>query len=141
MNNLDYKTKRKIRRLGYKVRKHFDRIIKEENGLPDHCGYCARSAAVLSDLLIKNGIRHKIAYSAGHVYLECRGYIVDTTATQFGSRASVSIRKINSDTMSLYYGIWDTSIRFRTRRHLRKWQKRRGWPSDQIARNEDMLGY
>jgi len=129
--------KNKIRKLGYRVRKKFDQISRKEGGSDSLEGYCARASAILSKLLDENHIDHDLVYGDCHVYIECDGYIVDTTSTQFSEKLGrVTVRSKEKMPKKNWWW-WRTSRRFDSVEHLQRWQIGLRWPKEQKVVKKD----
>lgn len=96
----------------------------------DLMGMCAISAADLFTRLTKAGFRDvRIAANLGHCFVQCGGYVVDVTATQFGRRA-VEVVPVGGASHAHF---WCADHVFNSIDELRVHQLDEGWPSQQIC--------
>lgn len=60
----------------------------KSQGQYDLCGWCAKGAVALFNLLVRSGqapiIKVWQSGELGHCYIQCQGYLLDVTASQFG---------------------------------------------------------
>lgn len=103
----------------------------------DLCGFCAIASAELHRRLKKLGIETELHlwddsdYSC-HVFLVVDDYVVDVTATQFwefNNRRVVVLPKKAAEA----YEFYNTSAVFKEPPALKRWQKKTGWPEDQMV--------
>jgi len=146
------KLHRQIRYLVEKVRKAVEQLACDEDELLDdnmNCsktlgGYCARASAMLSYELSKRGIPYKIIHSDwGHIHIQCHGYILDATATQFGNLPKVMMRKVGALEFicvprEVDMKWWQKSNIFKTVEALSNWQCRKDWPLEQSVNYDDL---
>jgi hypothetical protein len=115
-----------------RARKIAERRANKQSFPYDLEGYCARGSAILWRELQKNGISAKICVADDnnecHVFLKVRHQILDITATQFGWHA-VIVRSCRG--LKEWY--WRESYSFKTIEDLIAYQKRTGWPTEQVA--------
>lgn len=69
-------------------------------------GMCAICSVELADRLKKVGFSPNIAKNDTHVFVLCDGYLIDITATQFGQKRKVTIKKHTRIESQLY---WETN--------------------------------
>lgn len=78
----------------------------QQHGQTDLCGWCAKGSVTLFRLLIKAGKTPAIKVwqsgELGHCYIECDGYLLDITASQFGLNAIEVVRLKNLSTPSFW---------------------------------------
>ena len=140
--------KKVIRRLAYRVRDIVQDIVDTEyeeamergdseyyNCTESLGGMCARASALLSTLLTQAKIKHELAYGDGHVYIECDGYVIDVTATQFGEQYGMTLIRpqFEMQNKELHDTWWRTSKLFKNINHLIRWQKKNSWPEEQMV--------
>jgi len=141
-NIMDKKLYNKLKYLANKTRKAVEKLSRDECGWATLGGYCARSSAMLSDILLALKIPHKLIYSDwGHVYIECEGYVIDATCTQFGSwfpkvmiRSRHTLDFIAKDKINN----WRVSKTFANAKELRGWQLKERWPHRQTINLNDL---
>ncbi|MEM4258081.1 MAG: hypothetical protein QXL17_02880 [Candidatus Thermoplasmatota archaeon] len=141
---LDVKTLKRIHAVAKKTRKwaesySFRRFPSDLGGM------CAIAAAELHTRLKKIGINSTIAVMEdwySHCFVLYGAYVIDVTATQFGITTPVLVeehkkmehKKIQQIETFTDYGFpWRVSRKFTTVEGLKNYQKRSGWPPDQIA--------
>lgn len=93
-------------------------------------GFCAKASARLHTLLVKEGIPAKIGCNDHHVYVIVDNYIVDVTATQFGPWETVTVLPLEE---AGKYKHWEAQQIKHSAKELVGYQRRMGWPSDQLA--------
>ena len=98
----------------------------------DLSGMCAIASARLMTLLQQQGLEASVRVWStagnGHCYVECAGYLVDVTSSQFG-RKPVEVHALNARPVERY---WRGRHRFETVAELRKYMTRAGWPEEQM---------
>lgn len=132
---------RKLRNIGKIARRKSEEIVNEmEYGLifEGLCGFCARGSAILFNELKKRGYEAKIVEGDGHFYVECEGYIIDVTATQFGPFSTVVVRKSLSVSMQSM-GYWKPYKKYNSIESARRQQRNDGWPIEQTITWSDIL--
>lgn len=99
-------------------------------------GWCAIASAELSRRLAADGYHHEIMLSecedGCHVFVVVDDYIVDVTATQFGPFIDVPVVFQHHKELQQYW-FYQPVRWFESAEVLRKYQRREGWPRDQIA--------
>ena len=89
----------KVKHIARGVRKAFEEIEKGDRG-PFRvrnemlAGYCGRASTQLYLACRRAGIRVGLKEGRGHMFNTYKGRIIDVTATQFGERNKVVVRKI-----------------------------------------------
>lgn len=135
-----------IRYRAYKVRAAVEQLATDEynehsegfNCPSTLSGFCARASAMLSWELDRVGISNKIVYSSGHLYIECEGYVVDVTATQFDSKFGRTLIRPQFY-MAKWSGCWwRTTKKFNTVRRAMRWQEKNSWPIEQMIQDSDL---
>ena len=106
-------------------------------GAADLAGWCAIGAGMLCKALIAAGYKAEIGMWEGesgecHCYCIVDDHVVDVTATQFSEFVCERV-VIMREVEAMEYGYYHTTNRFKTVKDLRRYQKREGWPSDQLA--------
>jgi len=143
---------RHLRYLAEKTRRAVEMLASdEEEDFEEHfncpdtlSGYCARASAMLSAELTKRGIGHRLVYSDwGHVHIDCHGYIMDVTATQFGNLPKVMVRRRETleficKPKEINTSWWKKSRTFKTMYQLRRWQNKERWPYEQTVNEYDL---
>lgn len=132
---------RKLRRIGKIARRKSEEIADElswEYISKDLCGFCARGSAILFNELKKRNYEPKIIEGDGHFYIECNGYIIDITATQFGDFSKVVVRKKLSTYMK-NLGYWNVLNKYNSIEAARKQQRSDGWTIEQTITWSDIL--
>lgn len=131
------KVRAKLHRIARSARYWAEQEAKKDNFYPDLTAFCARGAAELFRRLKSVGLKPRLVetrrpYEA-HIYVQCCGYIIDTTASQFGEPKVIVRRKGVKKHEDAWYwtSIWKT---FTSVGALQKNQKRTRWPEEQIAR-------
>jgi len=135
------KVRRAVEDLACDEEDEFEEHLNDPHSLS---GYCARASAMLSVELSKRDISHKLIYSNwGHVHVQCCGYIMDVTATQFGNFPKVMVRR--RDTLEFICKPKDVSVKwwqkskvFNTPDGLLNWQHREQWPYEQTVNPYDL---
>lgn len=89
--------KRKIAHIARDVRSVLDRAVRSFGGRDAHGhrqarhlgGLCGLASVFLFDRLTEEGFRPQLVMGDGHYFIECHGWLVDVTATQFGQPSVV----------------------------------------------------
>ena len=108
-------------------------------GEGDLCGWCAIASGELFRKLQKAGIESEIflheSKSLGHAFVVTQDYVVDVTATQFHEfrDKTVIIMHLREAEAYLYYS--SITRVFKDVDSFRRFQKKNGWPTYQIAYN------
>jgi len=85
---------KELRKIATKVRKQAEDLQDETKHWCGDLGeMCAIASMMLYKRLKKEGYRPAIVVGFGHVYVYCKGYFIDITATQFGPYPKVIVRK------------------------------------------------
>ena len=135
-----------IRYYAYKVRAAVERLAVDEYNehaegfnCPDTLGgFCARASAILSWELRRVSIPHKIVHSSGHLYIECEGYVVDITATQFDDLYGRTLIRPRAKMRDEDGDWWYTTKRFDTIIQVLRWQEKNLWPMEQRIQESDL---
>jgi len=87
---------KKVKRIAKDIRKAFEEIDKKYTGHTggDLGGHCGRASVQLYLACRRVGIKIGINKGEGHMFNTYRDRIIDITATQFGVRRKVFVRKI-----------------------------------------------
>ena len=101
-------------------------------------GLCARASAMLSYEFDRVGIPHQLVYGSAHIYIECEGYVVDITATQFNFKDGRTLIRPLSKMRARSGGWWRSSIKFNTVSDVISWQKDDYWPEEQSIQDSDL---
>lgn len=98
----------------------------------DLCGMCAIAAAKLFTELKKAGINARLVANDDHCFVQVRDMIVDVTATQFGKKPVLAVRRhiLERESDKIW---WRPTYRFDSTKDLRTHQKRSGWPAYQTV--------
>lgn len=91
-------------------------------------GMCGIASVMLHKALMEEGIAADIVCNSWHAFLEYNGYIIDITATQFDVPKAVFIKK-RAKKEGEY---WQCHHRFHSWEDFVAYQKKVGWPEDQI---------
>jgi hypothetical protein len=142
-----------IKKIAIGVRQWALRHRNKIDADPDLCGMCAIAAGELHKRLSAAGLDSTIALrnssDEGHAFVICEGYIVDVTATQFGS----IYRKAKADEWGRWTHLrraraveivplvpkkdrptfWQETSQFKSVDDLIFRQKKSGWPIEQRA--------
>ena len=114
------------------ARRRAERLAKARDSDGDLCGLCGIASAYLASLLRARGLEAEVVVWSssceGHCYVECGGYLVDVTSTQFG-RQKVELHPLAGKPKEPY---WQGRRRFATTQALRTYLRRAGWPDEQI---------
>lgn len=127
-------TVKKAKKIALDVRKWAEQYAKRHHYDSDLCGLCAISSARLSYKLEKAGIPHKIAHNDSHAFVVCNGYIIDVTATQFGCRSKVVVRKPPKPHEEDALSWWHQKRTNLNSKTFYNTQVRLGWPPEQCAK-------
>jgi hypothetical protein len=99
----------------------------------DMCGLCGIASAELWSRLKEVGIGADlcvwIGVVGGHVFVETGDYVLDVTATQFGSSNPKVV--IYRKRLARAHPYWNAVRRFYSVQQLHAWQKREKWPIEQ----------
>lgn len=131
-----------IRRIAVYVRKWAEKNVHKFNTYDDLSGMCAVCSSMISKLLERRGIAHRICESEGwsgnHVFITVDRMIIDVTASQFNYEfpdVIVMPRKQWREMVKLTgdEDWWKTRRVHRSRQALREHQEANGWPEEQTA--------
>jgi len=100
-------------------------------------GWCAISAAELHKRLISEGIDADIhmwqsEWGECHCFCVVDDYVVDVTATQFGQFRNQELVIMHYKEAEVFE-MYNSTMSFGCGKDLRRFQKKQGWPSYQIA--------
>ncbi len=122
-------TEQKIRKVATKVRKWADANTIRFGHTKRLMGMCAITSGMIFTELNAQGIKAKLIYSWGHVFIISNGYVVDVTASQFCGGPKVRILKIQDATKDH----WERNRTFLKLSTLKTWQVQGNWPRNQLV--------
>lgn len=114
------------------ARKWSEKTARTEGFPTDLNGFCARATVKLFNLLKAANYDPIIGCAHGHTYVILEGKIIDITATQFPRTRSKPVYIIDADQVRHQYQYQSLKI-FENPDELSKFQKREGWPKNQIG--------
>lgn len=124
MNN-NKQLQAKIYRIAREARKNTEDIQERELIWPEDLSeMCGIASKTLYDKLVLNGYRPGIVVAHSHVFVYCRGYFIDITATQFGEYPKIIVTKSLEDE-----DFWDIIGFMREEKDIKKFFK--DWPDYQ----------
>lgn len=83
--------KKELRSIAVQTRKTLESISREIliEAEPSLAGLCGYASLMLSSALEKKGYHAQIIQGRGHWFVECQGFLMDITASQFGQPSVV----------------------------------------------------
>ena len=117
----------KIRDITYAVRSWAEKYAQKNHFPDDLCGMCGIASVKLWKELNKANFKITIVCNDEHVFLESKKYIIDITATQYGIKEHLIVKK-NIRRKSF----WAADFIFADPDDFIQHQKKVGWPNDQI---------
>ena len=128
-------TSRQIRNVAKTVRKWAEEYAKENHYTRDLCGMCAIAAGETWRRLKGRGANPILCIAMydppfAHCFVECNGYIIDVTATQYdGPKVLVRRKKLAQSQSSHWVATWKCRTVFGFHRQ----QVKESWPDKQTV--------
>jgi hypothetical protein len=125
-------TSYEIRLIATRVRRWAEKYAEENNHYNDLCGMCAIASGELWRELRREGGNPILCLKddgpGAHVFVECSGYLVDITATQFEENRVVVRRK---ELAWKQRDWWQPTWKCKFITEFRAHQRKDGWPKEQ----------
>lgn len=123
----------KIKKIAKDTR-HWTEQYEEKNKTafdPDTLGgLCSISSYEMFKRLKEANLDAEFCSAPGHVFVICKEYLIDVTATQFDIRKPVVIKKLRPQKDRPLY--WQETKRFRSKEEIVLDMCNNNWPEDQI---------
>jgi len=131
-----------IIQIAHNIRAELEKSLEDEfSGVfyGDLTGMCAIATSKLFQKCVERNFDVKIAYNHNHVFLRYKRYVIDITATQFGSkfkkvevRPLKEMRQLKTSQPNWGKTYWDVKERFSSVEDLRAHLFKENWPKYQI---------